>query len=118
MARSGVRTNKVLMRTGFIYPWSQLINYSYEKQYLIHIKPIKKSAPLHLHIRLFNWFQEGGGIEGQRDRERVDFILYVFKEGRGALAFSLKQILVILALVTNKVLDKFILFKLLISPLC
>jgi hypothetical protein len=43
-------TNKVLMHTGFIYPWSRLTDYSYEKQYLMHTKRIKSWTPLHLHI--------------------------------------------------------------------
>jgi hypothetical protein len=55
-----LQTNKVLVHTGFIYPWSRLTNYSYENQYLMHTKPIKSWTPLHLHIRLFKRFQKGG----------------------------------------------------------
>jgi hypothetical protein len=49
---------------------------------------------------------EGERGRGEREEE---------EEGRGALASPLKQILAILALVANKVLDKFILFRPLIG---
>jgi hypothetical protein len=57
-------TNKVLVRAGLIYPWSLLTNYSYEKQYVMYIKRIKKSAPLYLHIAYLSGFKKGG--RGQR----------------------------------------------------
>jgi hypothetical protein len=54
-----LRTNKVLMYTGVIHPWSRPTNYSYKNQYLIYIKRIKNVTPLHLHTRLFKRFRKG-----------------------------------------------------------
>jgi hypothetical protein len=53
--------------------------------------------------------EEGERGRGEREEEEEE------EEGRGALASPLKQILAILALVANKVLDKFILFRPLIG---
>jgi hypothetical protein len=51
-----LQTNKVLVCTRLIYPWSRLTNYLYENQYLMHTKRIKNETPLQLHIRLFKRF--------------------------------------------------------------
>jgi hypothetical protein len=57
-----LRTNKVLMRTGFIYLWSRLTKYSYKKH---HTKGSKKVTPLHVHIRLISEFKKRGGGRGR-----------------------------------------------------
>jgi len=60
LPNGALQTNKVLVYTGLIYPWSWLTNYLYKNQYLIHTKRCKKVPPLHLHIRLFKRVQKGG----------------------------------------------------------
>ena len=93
----------------------------------MHIKGSKSWTPLYLRIRLLSRFKKGGG---EREEEEVE------EEGRETLASPFTRVLktdptlviyksmvisirsLELALATNKLLNKSILFRPLICPLC
>jgi hypothetical protein len=94
----------------------------------MHIKGSKSWTPLYLRIRLLSGFKKGGGEREEEEEEE--------EEGRETLAFPFTRVLktdptlviyksmvisirsLELALATNKLLNKSILFRRLIRPLC
>jgi hypothetical protein len=92
----------------------------------MHIKGSKSWTPLYLRIRLLSRFKKGGGEREEEEEEegretlaspftrvlKTDPTLVIYK----SMVISIRSLE--LALATNKLLNKSILFRPLICPLC